>query len=80
MNNKIGYAIGIISAVIYSYVIHGEYTILDLLASSLGALLIPAVIAGFIVVISKSKKHGQIFAITCVATFILIGFVNYGKV
>jgi membrane-bound metal-dependent hydrolase YbcI (DUF457 family) len=78
MSNKLGYILGLSSAIIYTIVIYGfdlNY-ILDFVASLLGALLFPAIIAGLISIFSKGKNFGKVFGITCIILHLLAGFGN----
>ncbi|MEL0457290.1 hypothetical protein WJN01_13710 [Flavobacteriaceae bacterium SZ-1-7] len=74
MTNKTGYILGLISAIIYVLVLYGIDTnhILDFFAYLLGALLIPAIIAGLISLFSKNN-FGKIFGFTCIIIHILSG-------
>ena len=77
MTNKTGYILGFISAIIYVILLYGIDTnyLLDFLAYFLGALLIPAIIAGLISLFSKNN-FGKIFGITCIIIHILSGLGN----
>ncbi|AUS06896.1 hypothetical protein [Pseudotamlana carrageenivorans] len=77
MTNKTGYILGLISAIIYVIIIYGFSTnrLSDFLASLLGALLIPAIVAGLISLFSKNN-FGKIFAITCVIIHVISGLGN----
>ncbi|MCM4162796.1 MULTISPECIES: hypothetical protein [unclassified Arenibacter] len=77
MNNKTGYIIGFVSAAIYTFVMHGtDFTLINFIASIIGALLVPIIIAIPINLLSKSKNLGKIFGITCIVVHILAGVGN----
>jgi len=78
MSNKLGYILGFSSAIIYTIIIYGinfNY-ILDFVAYLLGALVIPAIIAGLISLFSKGKNFGKVFGITCIILYVLSGIGN----
>ena len=72
MNNKTGYVLGFLSTVIYVIVAEGVRfnDFLGFIAVSLGAALIPAIIAGLIAIFTKGRNFGKVFGITCVAVYI----------
>lgn len=72
MTNKTGFILGLISAIIYVVILYGIDISqpLDFLAYFLGALLIPAIIAGLIYLFSR-KNFGKTFGITCIILDIL---------
>jgi hypothetical protein len=73
MNYKLGYILGLLSTIIYTITTNGiNFShLLSFIAAILGALLIPATIAGLISLFAKGKNYGKVFGITCIVVHIM---------
>jgi len=81
MTNRVGYILGIVSAIIYT-LFHNKINldyILDflpqILGAFVGALLIPSFISGIIYIFSR-KNFGKIFGISSLIVHVISSFGN----
>lgn len=71
MKNKIGFLLGILSAITYTLIHSGLNLYLPaLLGSIVGAILIPLIISGLIFLF-KRKNFGYVFGITSIITHVV---------
>lgn len=79
MNNKTGYILGLVSALVYTLINHGDSNkLLDFVASFVGVLIIPLIITYIISLIFKNIELGKIFGISSIIIHIIasIGKLN----
>lgn len=79
MNNKTGYILGLVSALVYTLINHGNSNkLIDFVASFVGVLIIPLIITYIISLIFKNIELGKIFGIASIVIHIIatIGKLN----